>query len=58
MLPNTFEIKTVLMGDSGVGKTSLVHRFVLKNFNENIDATMGAGFMTKVLMSDEHNVRF
>ena len=44
------EIKVVLLGDSGVGKTSLVYRFVMDNFNSNLDPTIGAAFMARNLI--------
>ncbi|RLV86819.1 Ras-related protein Rab-5C [Meyerozyma sp. JA9] len=39
--------KIVLLGDSSVGKTSLVHRFINDSFNENTANTIGAAFITK-----------
>lgn len=54
----THEVKIVLIGDSGVGKTSLVYRFVINQFDETKESTMGAGFMTKMLSSQGQNIRF
>ncbi|KAK6454086.1 GTP-binding protein of the rab family [Scheffersomyces xylosifermentans] len=39
--------KIVLLGDSSVGKTSLVHRFVTNKFDRNTANTIGAAFITK-----------
>lgn len=39
--------KIVLLGDSSVGKTSLVHRFANNTFNQNTSNTIGAAFITK-----------
>ncbi|CAK7901691.1 vacuolar protein sorting-associated protein 21 [[Candida] anglica] len=39
--------KLVLLGDSSVGKTSLVHRFATDNFDEHTANTIGAAFITK-----------
>ena len=55
---STHEVKIVLIGDSGVGKTSLVYRFVINQFDETKESTMGAGFMTKMLSSQGQNIRF
>ena len=41
------EIKILLLGDSGVGKTSIFHRYVKKQFEENKTATVGADILTK-----------
>ena len=41
------EIKLCLLGDSGVGKSSLVLRFVSDRFDSHSTATIGASFMSK-----------
>lgn len=41
------EIKILLLGDSGVGKTSIFHRYCKKQFEENKTATVGADILTK-----------
>ena len=41
------EIKILLLGDSGVGKTSIFHRYFKKQFEENKTATVGADILTK-----------
>jgi len=42
-------LKIVLLGDSGVGKTSLFVRYLKNSFSENFKATIGADFLTKDL---------
>jgi Ras-related protein Rab-22 len=42
-------IKVVLLGDSGVGKSSLVLRFVTNEFRPYSESTIGASFMSKKL---------
>lgn len=39
--------KLVLLGDSSVGKTSLVHRFTTEDFDPYTSNTIGAAFITK-----------
>ncbi|CAB1315562.1 unnamed protein product [Coregonus sp. 'balchen'] len=43
------ELKVCLLGDTGVGKSSIVWRFVEDNFDPNINPTIGASFMTKTV---------
>jgi len=40
-------LKTILLGDSGVGKTSLLERYINNKFSLMYKATIGADFMTK-----------
>lgn len=44
------------MGDSGVGKTSLMNRYVNNKFSNQYKATIGADFLTKEVMVDERLV--
>ncbi|XP_026801330.3 ras-related protein Rab-22A [Pangasianodon hypophthalmus] len=43
------ELKVCLLGDTGVGKSSIVCRFVEDSFDPNINPTIGASFMTKTV---------
>ncbi|KAJ1667572.1 Ras- protein Rab-7A [Coemansia sp. RSA 1813] len=40
-------IKAIILGDSGVGKTSLMHQYVRGTFTTQYRATIGADFMKK-----------
>jgi len=51
------EIKFVLLGDSGVGKSSLVLRFVTQSFKPYSESTIGASFMSKVVKLDGQTVK-
>ena len=42
--------KIVLIGDSGVGKTCIISRFVSGDFNKNMNSTDGASYATKKLV--------
>ena len=48
-MEDVVEIKTVLLGNSGVGKTSVAQRFVLDQFNSKLKSTCVAGFLCKFL---------
>ncbi|KAG5286527.1 hypothetical protein AALO_G00015810 [Alosa alosa] len=43
------ELKVCLLGDTGVGKSSIVCRFVQDHFDHNISPTIGASFLTKTV---------
>ncbi|KAI3382295.1 hypothetical protein SNEBB_011389 [Seison nebaliae] len=45
-------LKIVILGDSGVGKTSLMNQYVHKRFTNQYKATIGADFLTKEVMID------
>jgi small GTP-binding protein len=52
-------IKTVLLGDSGVGKSCLVLRFVRGQFDPSSKVTVGAAFMSHpVALPDSSTVKF
>ncbi|XP_015522532.1 ras-related protein Rab-7a [Neodiprion pinetum] len=45
-------LKVIILGDSGVGKTSLMNQYVNKKFSNQYKATIGADFLTKEVMVD------
>ena len=47
--------KVVLIGESGVGKTSIISRYISNTFKSQLMSTPGANFVTKnVIMEDEN----
>lgn len=46
---NTLRLKVVLVGESGVGKSSTIRRFVMDEFSDNYIITMGAKVSKKEL---------
>jgi len=48
--------KLCIFGDGGVGKTTLVNRYLTKVFDEDIKMTVGADFYVKDLEIDGKNV--
>jgi Rab family protein len=49
-------IKLVLLGDSGVGKTSIVTQYVSGTVPENVNPTIGAAFVTKEVSIEGQNL--
>ena len=46
-------IKIVLVGESGVGKTSIIKRFIENNFEYNTQPSLGGSFFTKSLIFND-----
>ncbi|EPQ60125.1 GTP-binding protein RAB5 [Gloeophyllum trabeum ATCC 11539] len=54
-----FQFKLVLLGESAVGKSSLVLRFVKDQFDDYRESTIGAAFLTQtVTLEDQTTVKF
>mmetsp|Transcript_19191 Transcript_19191/g.31414 ORF Transcript_19191/g.31414 Transcript_19191/m.31414 type:complete len:196 (+) Transcript_19191:171-758(+) len=51
-------VKLVLLGDSAVGKSSLVLRFVRGQFFEYQESTIGAAFLTQTVPLDGVTIKF
>ncbi|XP_042377269.1 ras-related protein Rab7-like [Zingiber officinale] len=49
-------LKVIVLGDSGVGKTSLMNQYVHKKFTQQYKATIGADFVTKEILVDDRLV--
>eukprot|EP01080_Neovahlkampfia_damariscottae_P012275 gene12275-5859_t len=49
-------LKVIILGDSGVGKTSLMNQFVNNKFSSQYKATIGADFLTKEVQVNDKNV--
>eukprot|EP00056_Hartaetosiga_gracilis_P021415 m.24016 g.24016 ORF g.24016 m.24016 type:complete len:206 (+) comp9064_c0_seq1:541-1158(+) len=49
-------LKVIILGDSGVGKTSLMNQYVNRRFSNQYKATIGADFLTKEVTVDERLV--
>ncbi len=46
-VPEPLKLKVVVVGDSGVGKTSLLKRFAQGKFEAEEDRTIGSDFYTR-----------
>ena len=49
--------KIVLIGDPGVGKTAIVHRFKYNTFVERHASTIGVDFTLKTLQVDDKRIK-
>lgn len=49
-------IKIVLVGESGVGKTSIIERYIYESFDNSTESTLAAGFSRKELKFPELNI--
>lgn len=51
-------VKLVLLGDQGVGKSSIALRYVRGEFTENSEATIGAAFLTQTTSVSNQSIKF
>ena len=52
-----YSLKIVVVGDSGVGKTCLLIRFVRDIFDEECQPTLGVEFLTKIVQTEQHKIQ-
>ena len=50
-------IKVILIGDSGVGKTNIMSKFLKNQFMENSKATVGVEFGSKLFIHENHKIK-
>lgn len=50
-------LKVIILGDSNVGKTSLMNQYVNKKFSNQYRATIGADFLTPSVQVDNRSVK-
>ena len=49
------QCKVVLIGESGVGKTSIINRYVQNKYSNEMTSTPGASFTTKTVFLKEYD---
>jgi len=49
-------LKVIILGDSGVGKTSLMNQYVNHKFSNQYKSTIGADFLTKEVLVEDRLV--
>ena len=50
-------VKIILIGDSSVGKTNIMSKYLKNQFNENSKATVGVEFGSKLFKINGHNIK-
>ena len=50
-------VKIILIGDSAVGKTNIMSKYLKGEFQENTKATVGVEFGSKLFKIDNHNIK-
>lgn len=50
------EVKVVLLGNSGVGKTSIINRFVFDKFNETTPASLSGALFSQTIIVPQNNI--
>ena len=55
-LKEDFKLKIVLLGDSGVGKTNLISRYISNTFDENTKSTIGVEFFCKTFKVNKDKI--
>ena len=52
------ELKIILVGEVGVGKTSIIHRFISNDFKHNLGSTVSAlSYTSKTIKFDKYNCK-
>ncbi len=46
------DIKVILLGDTGVGKTCIINRYINNKFDSNIENTVYSSFSTKEVIKN------
>ena len=47
---NEKDVKVILLGESGVGKTCIINRYINKEFQNNVASTLGSAFFLKEII--------
>jgi GTPase SAR1 family protein len=53
MSAKSMALKVILLGNSGVGKTSIINKYVKNVFSDNLKPTIGVDFANKPIYNHE-----
>lgn len=51
------QFKIIFLGDAGVGKSSLIHRYNTETFLDKPEATLGTAFFCKVIIREGNVIK-
>lgn len=57
MMSYDYLFKIIIIGDTDVGKTNILSRFINEYFDPNTKQTIGVEFSTKILTIDDKNIK-
>ena len=49
-----YNLKTIILGDCGVGKTTMLYKYYNGSFNYENESTVGVNFVSKYIDSDKY----
>ena len=52
-----FIFKVVFLGDSSVGKSNIISKYKLNEFNRNSKSTVGVEFYSKIITQNNKNIK-
>ena len=50
--------KVVLVGESGIGKTSIINYFIYETYDDSVNSSTSVGFVSKEMNFNERNIKF
>ena len=53
----TKDIKLILLGESGVGKTCIINRYINNEYSQGCESTLGSTFYTKEILKENINYK-
>ena len=51
------QFKVILLGDASVGKSTIIHRYIMNKFKEYPEATLGTAFFCKVIFRGDDTIK-